>query len=78
MQIFPEILATHPTPNYIDPETRGPGLLICNAVLFALAFVFVAARVYTRTHVSGGFGLDDLFIVAAIVCRPIPVADGSL
>ncbi|KAA8907975.1 hypothetical protein FN846DRAFT_946201 [Sphaerosporella brunnea] len=47
-------------------------------VSFAVAFVFVAARLYTRHFLVGAFGLDDFFLfvaflnsIAILVCVPI-------
>jgi hypothetical protein len=68
MQLPPlSVLASWPTPNYIDPVTRGPGLLIVNIVFSALAFIVVALRLYTRVWITRSLGMDDVFVFAALV-----------
>lgn len=56
-----------PTPNYIDPETRGPALLIVNSILIALTILVVIARLYTRIVIKRWFGIDDIFILFALL-----------
>lgn len=63
------VLETWPTPNYIDPITRGPGLLIVNVVFSALALTIVALRLYTRTWITRSVGVDDVFVLIALVSR---------
>jgi hypothetical protein len=68
MQLPPvEILLTWPTPNYDDPVTRGPALVIVNAIFIALVLLTVAARLYTRLVIKRWFGWDDVFILLALV-----------
>jgi hypothetical protein len=62
-----EVLLTWPTPNYQDPVTRGPALVIVNVILIALVMLTVAARLYTRLVIKRWFGLDDVFILIALV-----------
>jgi hypothetical protein len=62
----PEVLATWPVPNYIDPEVRGPGLIITQIVLLSIAMIFIAARLYTRIVLVRSFGMDDVLIVVAL------------
>lgn len=38
-----------------------------NVVLYPLAIIFLLLRVYTRLRITKGFGLDDVFILFAIV-----------
>lgn len=68
-QIVPplSVLASWPAPNYIDPVTRGPGLLIANCITSALAFTLTALRVYTRAFITSTIGLDDVLAVIALV-----------
>jgi hypothetical protein len=68
MQLPPaSVLATYPTPNYVNPETRGPGLIVTHSVLFPIASIIVGIRIYTRVRISKNIGLDDLFIILAMV-----------
>lgn len=68
MQLPPvDVLLSWPTPNYIDPPTRGPALLIVNSILIALTVLTVAARLYTRLVIKRWFGIDDVFILIALL-----------
>lgn len=62
-----EVLATWPTPNYVDPVTRGPAVNIVNIILISIAFVVTVLRLYTRFKITCTPGLDDFFIVIAFV-----------
>lgn len=61
------IMAQWPTPNYIDPPTRGHGVLIVNIVCITLAFFVVLLRLYTRFRITCSAGVDDLLIVIGLV-----------
>jgi len=63
----PEVVASWPPPNYIDPETRGPSLLIVNFIFLALSLASLAARLWARLVILRAPGLDDLLITIAIV-----------
>jgi hypothetical protein len=74
MDAFPDInpvpldvAKSWPLPNYVNPERRGPALLIINCVLLPLALVVVVLRLYTRLTIARSQGLDDLFIALASV-----------
>jgi hypothetical protein len=68
VRIIPlSVLETWPTPNYTNPETRGSTLVIVNAVFIALTIFVVFARLYTRCFINRWFGVDDIFIVLALV-----------
>ncbi|KAL3422759.1 integral membrane protein [Phlyctema vagabunda] len=71
MQLPPlDVLATWPTPNYINPVTRGSANTILNLILFPIVIFIVVLRVYSRTRLSKNFGADD----ALIVCAVLPTA----
>ncbi|THV52343.1 hypothetical protein BGAL_0082g00330 [Botrytis galanthina] len=63
----PQVLSTFPQPNYIDPVTRGPVLLIITAVFLPLVYIVVGLRTFTRIHLSKHFGIDDVFLLIALV-----------
>ena len=63
-----DVLATWPTPNYIDPTTRGDSVLIVTIVFAAIAFVVTCLRLYTRFKITCSPGIDDVLIVVALVC----------
>lgn len=61
------VLLSWPIPNYINPPTRGPTLVIVNAILISLVVVVVLLRIYTRIAIKRWFGADDVFIALALV-----------
>ena len=63
-----EVILSWPTPNYTNPVTRGDALLIVNSVLIALVVITVGLRMYTRLIIKRWFGIDDVFILLALVC----------
>lgn len=63
----PSVLKTWPTPNYTDPVERGPGVLITNIVMLAIAFVVTLLRLYTRLRITSSPGIDDILIIIAMV-----------
>jgi len=68
MQLPPmEVLLSWPLPNYVDPVSRGPAVLIVNIVTMSLAFLLTLLRLYTRLRITCTPGLDDIFIVVALV-----------
>jgi hypothetical protein len=65
--ITPEIVASWPLPNYIDPTTRGPSLYYVNGIFLFLAALAVSLRLYTRVWIRNWFGLDDAFVLFGLV-----------
>jgi len=62
------VILSWPRPNYVDPLTRGPEVLILSGVLGSLAVAVVAARIYARICILKNFGIDDFLILLATVC----------
>lgn len=62
-----KVILSWPKPNYTHPETRGDALLVVNSVLIALVVIIVGLRMYTRLVIKRWFGLDDIFILTALV-----------
>lgn len=62
-----EVLLSWPTPNYENPVTRGHTLVVVNAIFLGLVIVTVGLRLYTRLVVKRWFGLDDIFILLALL-----------
>jgi hypothetical protein len=62
-----EVIAKWPTPNYTHPVTRGNALLVVNCAFCGLAIITVGLRLYTRAVIKRWFGLDDIFIILALV-----------
>ncbi|KAF7860370.1 hypothetical protein EAF04_008497 [Stromatinia cepivora] len=68
MQIpSPQILSTFPQPNYIDPVTRGPALLIITVVFLPIVYIVVGLRTFTRLYLSKHFGVDDVFLLISLI-----------
>lgn len=63
----PELLATWPKPNYVDPVTRGSLIYIVNGIFFGLASLAIVIRLYARIFVRRWVGLDDYLIIIAWV-----------
>ncbi|PGG98810.1 hypothetical protein GX51_06606 [Blastomyces parvus] len=63
----PEIRATWPAPNYENPETRGPGLIITVLLFHIIGTLMVALRCYTRTRITFSFGVDDVWILVTMI-----------
>lgn len=73
--LFPlSALQNWPTPNYVNPERRGPTATIVVSVLLALVTLILIVRVYTRVRISRGFGLDDVLIIFAYVWLVLMIA----
>jgi hypothetical protein len=63
----PAVLASYPTPNYTNPAKRGPEIYYLNSIFFLVTLICVSLRFYTRLCVRKYFGLDDMFIMFAMV-----------
>lgn len=63
----PEVVATWPKPNYVDPEHRGDELLIAETAVLAIALFCLALRLYVRVVIVSKSGLDDWYMVIAAV-----------
>ncbi|KAF9699265.1 hypothetical protein EKO04_003181 [Ascochyta lentis] len=62
-----EVILTWPTPNYANPVTRGDALLVVNSIFIALVVITVGLRMYTRLIIKRWFGIDDVFILLALL-----------
>jgi hypothetical protein len=67
-----DVILSWPKPNYVDPERRGPALVVVNCILLPLSLTVVGLRLYTRLMIVHSAGLDDLFIGLASVNLPTP------
>lgn len=61
------VIASWPTPNYVNPETRDSSLLIVNSILLILASIVFFLRLYTRIFIKRWFGWDDSFMIVTWV-----------
>lgn len=68
MQLPPlSVMMTWPTPNYVDPPTRGHGVLVVNIICICFAFLVVMLRLYTRLRITCSFGVDDILIIFGLI-----------
>lgn len=67
MYVSIQTVETWPTPNYINPETRGNSVIIIHSILYTLVIGVVGLRIFTRTWISRSFGADDTLILIAMV-----------
>jgi hypothetical protein len=65
----PEVIATWPKPNYVNPEVRGPDLIIAGLVTLVFAIISVVLRMYVRIRIMRKTDWDDWFMVLASVSR---------
>jgi len=63
----PEVIATWPKPNYVNPETRGPALIVVEILTLFLAVTCVALRLYVRIAMMRKTDWDDWIMVGASV-----------
>lgn len=63
----PEVLKTFPKPNYVDPVTRGPALMIVELTLLPIALICVALRLWVRIGWLHRSWWDDWLMVTAMV-----------
>jgi hypothetical protein len=63
----PEVLKTFPKPNYVDPVTRGPALMIVELTLLPIALICVALRLWVRIGWLHRSWWDDWLMVVAMV-----------
>jgi hypothetical protein len=65
----PEVVATWPRPNYINPETRGPDLIVAGLITLSVALICLALRLYVRVRIMRKTEMDDYVMVAATVSQ---------
>ncbi|KAM7188873.1 hypothetical protein V8F20_010382 [Naviculisporaceae sp. PSN 640] len=63
----PEVIASWPTPNYVDPVTRGSSLIIVECIGISTALICLGLRLYVRIFLMRNTGWDDWIMVAAMV-----------
>jgi hypothetical protein len=64
----PEVMATWPKPNYVDPITRGSALMVVELTLLPIAMIIVFLRLYVRIGWLKKSWWDDYLMVLAMVC----------
>lgn len=63
----PEIVASWPKPNYVNPEHRGPHLMIVVLCSLVISAIVVALRIYVRVKVKKNAGWDDWLMLSTLV-----------
>ena len=61
------VIASWPTPNYVDPTNRGPALEYVCIIFSVLAITIVAARIYSRLVITRAPGWDDFLVVVGLI-----------
>ncbi|KAI1637769.1 hypothetical protein F4809DRAFT_603289 [Biscogniauxia mediterranea] len=62
------VMLTWPTPNYVDPVTRGPALIIIQLIVCPVALICLALRLWVRMSRLKRCWWDDWLMIAAAVC----------
>jgi len=65
----PEVVAAWPKPNYVDPETQGPDLIVAGLFTLVVALAALGLRLYVRLGVMRKTAMDDWVMVVATVRR---------
>jgi hypothetical protein len=65
----PEVVASWPRPNYVNPETRGPDLIVAGVITLTVAVTCLVLRMYVRLRIMRKTELDDWVMVVATVRR---------
>ncbi len=68
----PEVIATWPKPNYVNPETRGPDLIVAGLITLIFAIIALILRLYVRLRIIRKTEIDDWFMVVATVIPSFP------
>lgn len=63
----PEVVATWPKPNYVDPEYQGHQMAVIGITFLIISFIIVALRMYVRLFMRRSAGWDDWLIVITMV-----------
>ncbi|KAK8024950.1 hypothetical protein PG990_002773, partial [Apiospora arundinis] len=62
------VIATWPRPNYIDPPTRGPALIVTELTTLLVALICLALRLWIRVRQLHKAWWDDWVMVVAGIC----------
>lgn len=63
----PAVIASFPKPNYVNPQTHGPALIVLAILLSTIGILVVGTRLYARFYITKAPGVDDLLIVGALI-----------
>jgi hypothetical protein len=62
-----DVIANWPQPDYTDPVTHGPALLVVNIIFTVFVIVAFIGRFYTRIFIRKWIGWDDGMCVLALI-----------
>jgi hypothetical protein len=62
-----EVILTWPIPNYVNPPTRSPYVLIVACILGPISTILLFARLWVRIRMQRNAGLDDWLMLASLV-----------
>ena len=62
-----DVVITWPKPDYIDPVTHGPSLMIVAIIFTPLMLLAVGLRFYTRLSLTQNLDVDDVLIGATTI-----------
>ncbi|KAM5449893.1 hypothetical protein MaudCBS49596_004655 [Microsporum audouinii] len=62
----PEVVATWPEPNYVNPEHQGPHLMIIVITSFTISSIVVGLRTYVRIKIKKNVGWDDWLMLSTL------------
>lgn len=66
----PDVVASWPAPNYINPETRGPALVIVELLAMSISTICLGLRFYARAYIMRNVDWDDWLMLSAAVRIP--------
>jgi hypothetical protein len=67
----PEVIASWPPANTVNPQGRGTVTSIIAGVLTPITFFIIFARLWVRFYLQRSAGWDDWLMVAALVFLPL-------
>lgn len=70
----PDVVASWPPPNHVNPPYQGHQLAVVGIVLLVLSTFVLALRIWVRVRMKKTAGWDDWLMVAAMVCMLAAVA----
>ena len=62
-------------PNYVNPYSEGPVLIIVGSIFVAIMLLFVSVRIYTKVKIVGKSSPDDCMSVSKCPRRMLIAAD---
>lgn len=68
MRIPPtDVWVQWPPPDYHNPPTRGPAIIIVNIIFSVLVLIAFTGRFYSRIVIRKWLGVDDVMCILALV-----------